>query len=141
MTSKFSHRRTRVQHKPKVCISKPPRPANAPPPGYTILYDFHVEYRPLLIEYSLDRAGSLIGEQDSDWYTATGLDDLGNPWFLRIYWPPSPGIASTAVEVPAYGYAWIGMTTGWFSLPWGPIGVTLFGGVFYTGICNQTITA
>jgi hypothetical protein len=135
VTSKFSHRRTRVQHKPKVCISKKP-PTPAALPGYTVTYSFHADtgfFPPPT--FSLTRSGTIVGTPGNDHYLANGLDDSGNAWDMDIYWPASPGTGTVTLHTLVPTKTWSCGIPGYINsfpftanpVPWSSVTFPTFG--------------
>lgn len=121
MSSKFSHRRTRVQHKPKVC-KKPPPPPTTTALGHTVTYDFDLIYFIGFTMHHIIDAGSITGTLGSNTYNAAGTAPTGDTWTLALTWPPSPASGVLTMTSPSAGHTWTTFPIpGFILLPAGPL--------------------
>lgn len=84
MSSRFSRRSTRVQHKPHVCRTPPP--PGIPPQVWPATVDLQLDwsFNTLGAFQSVNMGPATGAHQGGGLYTVTGFDMLGNPFIFRL---------------------------------------------------------
>lgn len=103
MSSKFSRRSTRVQHKPHVCISDPP--PTVPPPAvrtFSIVIGGQVTTPPGPPPKSFTYTGPLTGS-GTNWQ-CNGVDNGGRAWIATFTIPLGPGSITGALAWSIPGF-------------------------------------
>lgn len=113
MSNKFSHRRTRVQHKPKVCISKHPRKPPEPQPGLHLDYAFRLRLGIGSGYFNLYRDGTIVGTLNSAEYLTNGLDDDGLPWSMTVIIPATGAAGRVDITTNGPACIWTVGLPGW----------------------------